>query len=56
MPDFVDVKWKIFPRFCALAEVGWTKPELKNFSDFFKRLNDSHLKRLQNLDIKYAHQ
>lgn len=56
MPDFVDVQWKIFPRLCALSEVGWTKPELKDFSDFEKRLNNAHLKRLQNLDIKYAHQ
>jgi hexosaminidase len=33
-----QVVYMAVPRLCALAEVLWTKPELKDFEDFKKRL------------------
>jgi hexosaminidase len=35
-------EYMIFPRLLALSEIAWTKPNLKNYPDFLKRL------RLQN--------
>ncbi len=29
-----------FPRMAAIAETGWTKPELKNEADFYRRLKE----------------
>lgn len=54
MFDFVNVQWKVFPRICALSEVAWTKQELRDFDDFNKRLSSAHLKRLKELNIKFA--
>jgi hexosaminidase len=46
------VEYMIFPRAVAVAEIGWTTKENKNFEDFSKRL-DVHKKRLDYLGVNY---
>jgi len=41
------------PRMIALAEVGWSAKELKNWTSFRERLSD-HFKRLDYLDVNYS--
>ena len=45
--------WQVFPRFCAVAETGWTPKKLKNYEDFKKRL-ESMMKRFDYHSINYA--
>lgn len=45
--------WQTFPRFTAVAEIGWTLKSGKNFNSFKKRL-DSILKRLDLLGMYHA--
>jgi hexosaminidase len=52
MPGPKQVEYMAFPRLTALAEVLWTAPERKNYSDFLTRL-DEHLRRLSILDVAY---
>jgi len=46
------VEYMLFPRAVAVAEVGWTTKENKNFEDFTKRLA-AHKKRLDFLGVNY---
>ncbi|MDP6524876.1 MAG: beta-N-acetylhexosaminidase [Kiritimatiellia bacterium] len=52
--DDARMEYRMFPRFCAYSEVGWTSPEQKDFEDFKRRLEESHLKRLDYQGIRYA--
>jgi hexosaminidase len=52
IPTTVHTEYMTYPRGCALAEVGWTKFEKNNYSDFLVRLNE-HLKRLDNYGVNY---
>lgn len=52
IPNPKKAEYMGFPRYCALAELVWTEPENKNYSDFVKRLK-AHLKRLDILDVNY---
>ncbi len=45
---------KIFPRLQALAEVCWTKPELKNYKDWEKRFYDQFARILDKHGVTYA--
>jgi hexosaminidase len=47
-----QVEYMIFPRAIAVAEIGWTIRENKNFEDFTKRLQ-VHKKRLDYLKVNY---
>ena len=47
-----QVEYMAFPRLTALAEVLWSPPERRNFSDFSVRLEE-YLKRLAILDVGY---
>jgi hexosaminidase len=38
VPTFKQAEYMVLPRMAALCEVQWTKPELKNYDDFLKRL------------------
>jgi len=38
MHDWDKVEYMAFPRVAALAELGWTQPELKDYESFRKRL------------------
>ncbi|MGV3604132.1 MAG: beta-N-acetylhexosaminidase [Dyadobacter fermentans] len=46
------VQYMVWPRATALAEVGWTSKEGRNFEDFSKRL-EIHKKRLDMLGVNY---
>jgi hexosaminidase len=38
VPSFKQAEYMLLPRMAALCEVQWTKPGLKNYEDFLKRL------------------
>ena len=52
MPTAKHVEYMAFPRLTALAEVVWTPPERKNYSEYLDRLA-YHLARLQALDVNF---
>jgi hexosaminidase len=52
VPVPTHAEYMVYPRSCALAEVGWASLEKKNYSDFLARLNE-HLKRLDLYGVNY---
>jgi len=52
MPTPKQVEYMAFPRLAALAEVVWSPKEVRDYSDFLRRLQ-AHLPRLQALDVNY---
>lgn len=46
-------EYQMFPRLCALAEVGWTPQELRDYDDFWQRLTHSHYRRLYQAGIRF---
>ena len=50
-PHFSE--YQIFPRMCALSEVGWTPQELRDYADFDARLSRSHYERLWQMGIRF---
>ncbi len=46
------VDWQVFPRLCALAEVGWSPAELRSWDDFTRRMK-VHYRRLDALGVTY---
>lgn len=46
------VDWQVFPRLCALAEVGWSPPATRDWGNFQRRL-DAHYGRLDALGVNY---
>jgi hexosaminidase len=44
---------KIWPRLCALAELGWTPQPRRKFAEFMDRLGPAHLERLGLLGVAY---
>lgn len=52
MPTSYQVEYMAWPRALALAEVGWSKKEYRNFDDFQRRLN-AHYLLLQRLNVNY---
>jgi hexosaminidase len=53
VPGPLNVEYKIFPRICAEAELGWTPPGSKNFTDFTNRLWQVGVQRLAQMGINY---
>ncbi len=49
-PELVDRQ--VFPRLCALAEVGWSPKEARDWDDFSRRLT-AHYPRLDALGVTY---
>lgn len=47
-----QAEYQIYPRVLAVAEVGWTNMENKNFVDFSRRLNDASI-RMDMHQINY---
>ncbi len=47
------LEYQYFPRLCALAEVGWTNKELKDYNNFFTRLTKSHYERMHHMGIAF---
>jgi len=52
IPTTKHVEYMVYPRACAIAEVGWLHPDKKNIKEFTKRL-EGHLKRLDVLGVNY---
>lgn len=48
-----DHQYMLFPRLFAIAEVGWTPYELKDYSDFIKR-TEYAFNRLDAMHVNYA--
>ena len=46
-------EYQLFPRLCALAEVGWTPQERRVWEDFEARINRSHFDRLYEMGIAF---
>ncbi len=45
------IDFKVFPRICALSEVGWTPQAERDIKDFLNRLGPDHLQRLKNSGV-----
>ena len=50
-PHFSE--YQMFPRLCALAEVGWTHQSKRNYADFDGRLSRTHFERMWNMGIRF---
>ena len=50
-PHFSE--YQLFPRMCAVAEVGWTPQDLRNYADFDARLARTHFERMWNMGIRF---
>lgn len=49
-PQRVDQQ--VFPRLCALAEVGWSPKERRDWNDFVRRM-DTHFGRLEAMGVTF---
>ena len=47
------IEYQTYPRLAALAEVGWSKQEKRDWNDFNFRLNRYHFDRLSNMGIAF---
>ncbi|MBI5706518.1 MAG: beta-N-acetylhexosaminidase [Armatimonadetes bacterium] len=52
IPHPKHLEYMTFPRGCAVAEVVWSKKELRNYPDFLVRLN-AQLERFRIMDVNY---
>ena len=52
IPTPRQAEYMAYPRTSAFSEVMWTPDSLRNYGDFLRRL-DTHLKRLDALDVNY---
>ncbi|HEV2391928.1 MAG TPA: beta-N-acetylhexosaminidase [Verrucomicrobiae bacterium] len=52
VPSFKHVQYMAFPRLCAMAEVGWSPQQERNYDDFRRRLA-VHCRRLDDLGVNY---
>lgn len=50
-PHFAE--YQMFPRLCALSEIGWTPQEKRQYTDFDRRLDKSHFERMLNMGIRF---
>ena len=50
-PHFAE--YQMFPKLCALAEIGWTPQELRDYADFDARLTGSHFERMAAMGIRF---
>jgi hexosaminidase len=55
MPTYSQVRYMLFPRIAALAEVAWSRKEIKDYSNFVRRV-DTHFSYFENcLLCKFSH-
>jgi hexosaminidase len=52
VPNFKQAQYMAFPRLCALAEIGWSPRESRNWEDFTRRLQ-TQFQRFDRLGINY---
>jgi hexosaminidase len=53
IPTNNKLEYMMFPRAIAIAEVGWTKPENKNYEDFTARRLPGALTAIEKLNLNY---
>ncbi|PWU19572.1 MAG: beta-N-acetylhexosaminidase [Verrucomicrobia bacterium] len=53
VPSGLNDEYKIYPRICAEAEVGWTQKAQKNYTDFTNRLFTVGNQRLAAMGLNY---
>lgn len=53
LPDASTLEFRLYPRALALAEVGWSPIERKNFSDFQRRVDGDASLRLKLRHVNY---
>lgn len=53
MADFSQVQYMIFPRITALAEVAWSRSDIKDFRWFVPRVT-AHMKLYDKMHINYS--
>ena len=51
IPTPAEADHMVWPRLCALAEVGWSPKEARDWTDFHSRM-ESHAARLKELGVK----
>lgn len=51
-PNYRHVQYMAYPRACAIAELAWTEPKLKDWDDFKRRM-ETHLQRLKVQGVNY---
>jgi hypothetical protein len=51
VPNIARYDFQVYPRMSALAEIGWTQPQNKNWDDFKARM-EVHEKRYDALGVK----
>jgi hexosaminidase len=54
IPNIKHAEYMIFPRESAMAEVGWSPKESRNFDDFLRRL-ETDQRRLDEMGVNYRH-
>lgn len=47
------MEYQAYPRTAALAEVGWTQPENKEFNEFRNRISTAHFERMYQMGIEF---
>ena len=52
LPSFRRVEYVLFPRACALSEIGWSNDDDRSWEEFEPRLTE-HLSRLDALGVNY---
>ncbi len=53
MKDFKQVQYMVFPRIAALAEVGWSRTEIKEFQTFVPRVT-AHMLLYDKMKLNYS--
>lgn len=53
IPTSKHAEYMAYPRACAIAEIGWSPVERKDYNDFLSRLS-IHFDRLDALNVNYA--
>jgi hexosaminidase len=53
-PTPARIDFQVFPRLCALAEVGWSPKERRDYGDFRLRLK-VHGRRLETIGVEFYH-
>lgn len=51
--SFPHMLYQTWPRACALAEVGWSNPEGRDYTEFLGRLKTAHLDRLRAAGVTF---
>jgi len=54
VPNLNQAEYMMFPRACALAEVGWSPQSARNWDDFMRRLQ-VQAKRFDSMGVNYRH-